>query len=84
MKPLRASLLFTAAMALLSSNPAVQASPDTPGPCSQRLEQLGYARAKLKSNRTNTALYEAYRGRDEVKLMVDQKTCRIQQTWLDD
>lgn len=83
MKPLRASLLFTAAMALLSSNPAVQASPDTPGPCSQRLMQLGYSRPELKDSRTTSSLYEAYRGRDEVKLLLDNKTCRIQKTWLD-
>jgi hypothetical protein len=84
MKPLRASFLFTATMALLSSNPAVQASSENPGPCGQRLENLGYVRARLKNNGTNTALYEAYRGQDEVRLMVDQKTCQIRQIWLDD
>lgn len=84
MTPLHVSLMFTAAMALLSSNPAVQASPDNPGPCSKRLEQLGYTRAKIYNTHPNTALYEAYRGREEVKLIVDNESCRIQKTWLDD
>lgn len=84
MKHHRARLMFTAAMALLSSNPAVKASPDNPGPCSQRLEQLGYARAEIKNTHTTTTLYEANRGRDEVKLIVDSKSCRIQKTWVED
>ena len=84
MKTIRASLLLTSALALFSGSPAALASPDTPGPCSRRLEQLGYSRPELKDTRSKTSLYEAYRGRNEVKLVVENQSCQIQQTWLDD
>ena len=84
MQSIRASFLLTAALALLSGSPVVLASPDSPGPCSSRLERLGYLRPELKNVSTDTSLYEAYRGRDEVKLVVENQSCQIQQTWLDD
>lgn len=84
MKALRASLLLTASIALVSGGQSVQASPDSPGPCSARLERLGYQRVKLDASQPHSSLYEARRGRDEVKLMVDNQSCVIQKTWMDD
>jgi hypothetical protein len=62
----------------------VQASPHETGPCAGRLQSLGYTRVKLDATQAHASLYEARRGAQEVKLMVDNGSCTVRQTWLDD
>jgi hypothetical protein len=39
---------------------------------------------ELEAVNDMTSIYEARRGRDEVKLMVKNGSCAVQQVWLDD
>lgn len=69
---------------LLSVPIAALASPDSSGRCGGHLQRLGYTRVKLDAASAKSSLYEAWRGREEVKLMVDDSNCAVQQVWLDD
>lgn len=71
-------------MALLAATAPASASPDTPGPCAAQLQRLGYSRVELEAVGDKTSIYEARRGRDEVKLMVTNGSCAVQKVWLDD
>ena len=73
-----------AATALLFIPVAAQASPDTTGPCSERLQALGYRRVHLEAAQNHSSLYDALRGEVKVKLMVQNGRCLVQQVWLDD
>lgn len=84
MKVIRASLLVTVSIALVSSSQIVKASPHITGPCSARLERLGYQRVKLDATQAHSSLYEAKRGRDKIKLVVNNQSCMIQNFWMDD
>lgn len=83
-KVLRASLSLTASIALVSSSQIVKASPHITGPCSARLESLGYLRVKLDAAQAHSSLYKARRGHDDVKLIVNNQSCVIQKFWMDD
>ena len=69
---------------VLADPHAALASPDSPGPCAARLQQLGYSRVKLDAVAAETSIYEARRGREEVKVMVQNGSCAAKQVWLDD
>jgi hypothetical protein len=79
--PLISGLL---AITLSAAGRAASASPDSPGPCTAQLQRLGYSRVELDAVNDMTSIYEARRGRDEVKLMVKNGSCAVQQVWLDD
>ena len=72
------------AMTLLAVAGPAFASPDTPGPCAAKLQRLGYSRVELDAVNAQSSIYEARRGRDDVKLMVTNGSCAVQQVWLDD
>jgi hypothetical protein len=78
------SLVFSGVVMLSGQALMVQASPHQAGPCTGRLQSLGYTRVKLDAAQAHASLYEARRGAQEVKLMVDNGSCMIRQTWLDD
>jgi hypothetical protein len=59
-------------------------SPDTAGPCSKRLQTLGYRSVHVEAAQAHSSLYDAHRGGDEVKLMVQNGSCLVQKVWLDD
>ena len=60
------------------------ASPDAAGPCSERLQALGYRSVHVEVAQAHSSLYDAHRGGDEVKLMVQNGSCLVQKVWLDD
>ena len=70
--------------ALLLQPSAAFASPDSAGPCGGHLRQLGYSQVEFEAGHAHTSLYEARRGREEVKVMVKNGSCAVQQLWLDD
>ena len=76
--------LLCGVVLLSGQNVTLQASPREPGPCAARLRSLGYKRVELDATRASSSLYEARRGAEEVKLMVDNGSCMIRQIWLDD
>ena len=81
----KASFCFSlAATTLLLFPVASLASSDIPGPCSERLQALGYRRVHFEAAQQHSSLYDALRGEDEVKLMVHNERCLVQQVWLDD
>jgi len=59
-------------------------SPHVAGPCAERLQQLGYRAVELDAVEAHSSLYEARRGRDEVKLMVKNGSCLVERVWLDE
>lgn len=59
-------------------------SPHTKGPCTGRLQALGYRAVELDAVEAHSSLYEARRGRDEVKLMVKNGSCLVERMWLDE
>jgi len=70
--------------ALLAIPSSVWASPDRSGSCTAHLQRLGYTRVDLEAVAAHSSLYEARRGRDEVKLMVNNGSCAVERVWLDD
>jgi hypothetical protein len=48
------------------------------------LQQLGYRVVELDAEEAHSSLYEARRGRDEVKLMVTNGSCLVERVWLDE
>ena len=64
--------------------PAASASPHAAGPCSGRLQSLGYSRVELEVGSAHSSLYEARRAGDEMKLMVQNGSCIVEKVWLDD
>jgi hypothetical protein len=48
------------------------------------LQQLGYRAVELDAGEAHSSLYEARRGRDEVKLMVKNGSCLVERVWLDE
>lgn len=80
-------LLFCCALigtALMVQPSAALASPDGAGPCGGHLRKLGYSQVEFEAGHAHTSLYEARRGREEVKVMVQNSSCAVQQVWLDD
>jgi len=73
-----------AAMATLCLPLTAEASPDTAGPCSGRLQALGYRSVHVEAAHAHSSLYDGQRGGDEVKLMVQNGSCLVQKVWLDD
>lgn len=59
-------------------------SPHVAGACAPRLQQLGYRAVELDVVEAHSSLYEARRGRDEVKLMVKNGSCLVERVWLDE
>lgn len=84
MRSLAQSLVISGVVMLSGQALMVQASPHQAGPCAGRLQSLGYTRVKLDATQAHASLYEARRGGQEVKLMVDNGSCTIRQSWLDD
>jgi hypothetical protein len=84
MRSFAQSLLLGGVLALSGQGLKAQASPHETGPCAARLQSLGYAQVKLDASQAHASLYEARRGSQEVKLMVDNGSCAVRQTWLDD
>ena len=76
------SLLTPCLLAVCSG--AAQASPHHQGPCSGKLQNLGYREVELDGVRAHVSLYEARRGHEEVKLMVDNGSCAVRESWIDD
>jgi len=68
----------------LSMTAVVWASPDAVGPCSERLQRLGYSQVALESRQAHSSLYEAHRAQEEVNVMVQNGTCTVQRVWIDD
>ncbi|WP_398326312.1 hypothetical protein [Vulcanococcus sp.] len=58
--------------------------PYSTGPCASRLQQLGYRAVELDAEEAHSSLYEARRGRDQVKLMVKNGSCLVERVWLDE
>ena len=83
MRDLLLGCALTAAALMLQPSAAL-ASPDSAGPCGGHLRQLGYSQVEFEAGHAHTSLYEARRGREEVKVMVQNNTCAVQQVWLDD
>jgi len=78
-------LPLLAAAALLALHPGrADASSDRSGPCSGRIQNLGFRHVKLENVQAHVSLYEAYRDNEEVKLMVENGSCTVRQTWVDD
>jgi hypothetical protein len=48
------------------------------------LQALGYRAVELDAVEAHSSLYEARRGRDEVKLMVKNGSCLVERMWLDE
>ena len=66
-----ARLCFSLAAAATLCLPfTAQASQGTAGPCSERLQALGYRSVHVEAAHAHSSLYDGQRGRDEVKLMV--------------
>ena len=70
--------------ALMLQPSAAFASPDSTGPCAGHLRQLGYSQVEFEAGHAHTSLYEARRGREEVKVMVQNGSCAVKKVWLDD
>jgi hypothetical protein len=63
---------------------AALASKDSSAPCAGHLQQLGYREVAFEARHSHSSLYEARRGHEEVKVMVKNGSCAVQQVWLDD
>ena len=70
--------------ALLATPTATFASPDSAGACTGHLQQLGYRQIEFEAGHAHSSLYEARRGNEEVKVMVRNGSCAVQEVWLDD
>ena len=84
MRSFAQSLLLSGVVALSGQGLMAQASPHETGPCAARLQSLGYTRVELNATQGHSFLYEARRGAQKVRLMVDKGSCTVRQTWLDD
>lgn len=79
------NVLLFATVALLSmAHAGVMASPHRSGPCGERLHNLGFRNIELDGSQKHVSLYEAKRGYQEVKLMVDNGSCKVLQSWIDE
>lgn len=71
-------------LAIAAFGVPISASPNRAGPCSGRLQNLGYTGVELEVGSAHSSLYEARRAGDEVKLMVHNGSCVVEKVWLDD
>lgn len=80
----RALISSLGGLAIAAFTLPAPASPHRPGPCSGRLQSLGYSRVELDTTSAHASVYEARRAGDEVKLMVQNGSCIVEKVWLDD
>jgi hypothetical protein len=83
---MRSTMFALACLAFAISGAAkpVMASPHSNGACDQRLQRLGYSHVEFEGSQVHSSLYEAHRGYQEVKVMVDNNSCAVQRVWMDD